>query len=174
MGRHARPLASLAPRADRRAARGPDCRGRGGARLRRRRFLVADASGLRPKEEAQAQEEPQARGRGSGADAGPGPGPIPSGQASSGPALNNQGYSLIQAGKYTEAVPILQKAVQSFPAGTSDINYQYALFNLGHALRLAGRPAEAVPVLEQRLQYPDQRDKVKAELKAARKAAGQG
>src|SRR4051794_39115834 len=101
--------------------------------------------------------------------------PQPSaGGSAGGAALNTQGYGLIQAGKYAEAVPILQKAVRSFPAGTSDINYQYALFNLGHALRMAGRPGEAVPILEQRLQYPDQRDKVKAELKAARKAAGKG
>jgi serine/threonine protein kinase len=102
------------------------------------------------------------------------PQPSAGGGAGGGAALNTQGYGLIQAGKYAEAVPILQKAVRSFPAGTSDINYQYALFNLGHALRMAGRPAEAVPILEQRLQYPDQRDKVKAELKAARKAAGKG
>ena len=98
--------------------------------------------------------------------------PAPSGTTgTSGAALNNQGFSLIQQGRYAEAVPILQKAVQAFPAGTSDINYQYALYNLGHALRLAGRPAEAIPVLEQRLKYPDQQDTVKAELQAAKKAA---
>src|SRR5205823_9926320 len=98
--------------------------------------------------------------------------PQPSGnQAASGPALNDQGYQLSLQGKYAEAVPILQRAVRAFPPGTSDIRYQYALFNLGHALRLAGRPAEAVPVLEQRLENPNQRDKVKAELKAARKEA---
>src|SRR4051794_16744877 len=126
----------------------------------------------KPKKKAQAAPAPA-----------PAPTPTPTqpstpqpsaGGGAGGAALNTQGYGLIQAGKYAEAVPVLQKAVRSFPAGTSDINYQYALFNLGHALRMAGRPAEAVPILEQRLQYPDQRDKVKAELKAARKAAGKG
>jgi serine/threonine-protein kinase len=102
------------------------------------------------------------------------PSPTPSSgtSATSGSALNDQGYSLIQQGRYAEAVPILEKAVHAFPAGTSDVNYQYALFNLGHALRLAGRPAEAIPVLEQRLAYPNQRATVQAELDAARRAAG--
>jgi serine/threonine-protein kinase len=90
-----------------------------------------------------------------------------------GPALNDQGYKLTVAGKYTEAVPVLQKAVRAFPPGTTDLNYQFALFNLGHALRLAGRPAEAIPVLEQRLKNPNQRPTVQAELDAARRAAGQ-
>jgi serine/threonine-protein kinase len=98
----------------------------------------------------------------------PTPAPAPS-TGTSGKALNDQGFSLIRQGRYAEAVPILQRAVHAFPPGTSDITYQYALYNLGHALRLAGRPAEAVPILEQRMNFPDQRDKVKAELKAARK-----
>jgi eukaryotic-like serine/threonine-protein kinase len=102
------------------------------------------------------------------------PSPVPSTSATgtSGKALNDQGYSLIQQGRYSEAVPILERAVHAFPSGTSDINYQYALFNLGHALRLAGRPAEAIAILEQRLRYPDQRAQVQAELDAARRQAG--
>src|SRR4051794_14845170 len=58
------------------------------------------------------------------------PSPAPSGSATgtNGTALNNQGYALIQQGKYAEAVPILERAVHAFPPGTSDINYQYALF----------------------------------------------
>ena len=100
--------------------------------------------------------------------------PQPSGNdPATGAALNDEGHRLIVAGKYPEAVPVLQKAVHAFPPGTSDINYQYALFNLGHARRLAGRPAEAIPVLEQRLKNPDQRATVQAELDAARAAAGQ-
>jgi serine/threonine-protein kinase len=100
--------------------------------------------------------------------------PQPTGNdAASGAALNDQGYKLTLAGKYNEAVPVLQRAVRAFPPGTTDINYQFALFNLGHALRLAGRPAEAIPVLEQRLKNPNQRATVQAELDAARQAAGQ-
>jgi serine/threonine-protein kinase len=102
----------------------------------------------------------------------PSPAPSTSAPGTSGKALNDQGYSLIQQGRYREAVPILERAVHAFAPGTTDINYQYALFNLGHALRLAGRPAEAIPILEQRLRFPDQRAKVQAELDAARSAAG--
>ena len=66
---------------------------------------------------------------------------------------------------------MLRRAVASFPQGTTDINYAYALFNLGHALRLDGRPAEAIPILERRLQIPDQTDTVQRELDAARAEA---
>jgi eukaryotic-like serine/threonine-protein kinase len=67
---------------------------------------------------------------------------------------------------------VLQRAVDSFPPGTSDLNYAYALFNLGRSLRLAGRPDEAIPILEQRLQIPNQRGTVAKELELARQEAG--
>jgi serine/threonine protein kinase len=101
--------------------------------------------------------------------------PQPSGSsAATGASLNDQGYRLSQAGQYTQAIPVLERAVRSFPAGSTDVNYAYALFNLGHALRMAGRPADAVPVLEERLKNPNQGGTVQAELDAARQAAGQG
>jgi eukaryotic-like serine/threonine-protein kinase len=88
-----------------------------------------------------------------------------------GSALNEEGFGLIQAGRYEEAVPVLEEAVGAFPAGTGDLNYAYALFNLGNALRLSGRPEEAIPVLERRLEIPNQTDVVNRELAAARSAA---
>jgi serine/threonine-protein kinase len=78
---------------------------------------------------------------------------------------------LINQGRYDEAIPLLQRAVDGLD-GSGDITYGYALFNLGHALRLAGRPEEAIPVLEQRLQIPNQRGEVQRELDAAYAAAG--
>jgi hypothetical protein len=100
--------------------------------------------------------------------------PEPSGGSSeSGAALNEQGYALVQAGEYEAAVPVLEEAVASFPEGSEDLNYAYALFNLGHALRLSGRPEEAVPVLEQRLQIPNQTSTVESELEEARAEAGE-
>jgi eukaryotic-like serine/threonine-protein kinase len=93
---------------------------------------------------------------------------------SSGAELNDQGYDLIQAGRYDEAVPVLQRAVAAFPEGTSDVNYAYALYNLGHALRLVGRPEEAIPILEQRLQIPNQVATVGQELAVARAEAKGG
>lgn len=101
---------------------------------------------------------------------------VPSTSASdpgtAGAQLNEEGYSLIQQGRYAEAVPVLRRAVASFPQGTTDLNFAYALFNLGHALRMAGHPEEAIPILEQRLEIPDQTQTVQTELEAARAAAG--
>jgi hypothetical protein len=51
------------------------------------------------------------------------------------------------------------------------VGYAYALFNLGRALNRSGRAADAVPVLEERLRFPNQRGTVRAELRAARRAA---
>jgi tetratricopeptide (TPR) repeat protein len=89
----------------------------------------------------------------------------------SGAELNNQGYSLIQQGRYDEAIPVLQRAVSSLE-GSGGLTYAYALFNLGQALRLAGSPEEAIPYLEQRLQIPNQTDVVQQELDLARAEAG--
>ena len=88
-----------------------------------------------------------------------------------GAALNEQGYALIQAGEYDAAVPVLEEAVASFPEGTEDLDYAYALFNLGDALRLSGRPEEAIPVLERRLEIPNQTATVERELEARPKPA---
>jgi tetratricopeptide (TPR) repeat protein len=74
-------------------------------------------------------------------------------------------------GEYDQAIPILQQAVDSFPPGTSDLNYAYALFNLGKSLRLAGRPDDAIPILEQRLEIPNQTETVQRELDLARQEA---
>lgn len=96
-------------------------------------------------------------------------------QRSASPAdLNDQGFALMNAGRYQEAIPVLQQAVAGFPQGSSDLTLAYALFNLGRSLRLAGRPDEAIPVLERRLGFKNQRGVVKKELKAARRAADGG
>ena len=120
-----------------------------------------------PEEPAPAPEQEQPVDDGGGGGGG-------TAGSSSGAALNEQGFALMGQGRYDEAVPILQRAVDSYPAGTSDLNYAYALFNLGKSLRLAGRPDEAIPVLEQRLAIPNQTGTVQAELDLARKAAGGG
>jgi ABC-type lipoprotein release transport system permease subunit len=79
---------------------------------------------------------------------------------------------MIQAGQPEAAVPVLEEAVGSFPAGSEELDYAYALFNLGNALRLSGRPEDAVPVLEARLRIPNQTGTVSEELEAARSEAG--
>jgi eukaryotic-like serine/threonine-protein kinase len=99
----------------------------------------------------------------------------PSTQAPAGasPAsLNDQGYALMNSGRYDDAIPLLQRAVAAFPADSTDLTLAYALYNLGRSLRLAGRPSEAVPYLERRLRFANQRGVVRRELAAARAAAG--
>jgi serine/threonine-protein kinase len=94
-------------------------------------------------------------------------------ESSTSPAqLNDEGFGLMNAGRYDEAIPVLQKSVAGFPEGSSDLTLAYALYNLGRSLRLAGRPDEAIPVLERRLEFKNQRGVVKKELAAARREAG--
>lgn len=105
----------------------------------------------------------------------PPPAQVPAAEGSDpalGASLNEEGFSLIQSGEYEAAVPVLEKAVAAFPAGTEDLNYAYALFNLGNALRLSGRPEDAIAVLERRLEIPNQTGTVEEELAAARAEAG--
>jgi len=88
-------------------------------------------------------------------------------------SLNQEGFELIQAGSYEEAIPLLEEAIRAFPPGTEELDYAYALFNLGNALRLSGRAEEAIPVLERRLEIPNQTGTVREELAAAETEAGQ-
>ncbi|HEU5252705.1 MAG TPA: protein kinase [Solirubrobacterales bacterium] len=117
-----------------------------------------------PEPEATSEPEPEATSE-----------PEPASEATDpalGASLNDQGFELIEAGEYEAAVPVLEEAVGSFPEGSEDLSYAYALFNLGNALRLSGRPEEAIPVLEKRLEIPNQTGTVEAELEAARADAG--
>ena len=91
-----------------------------------------------------------------------------------GTALNEQGYALMQQGDYAGAVPVLRKAVASWPGDSTDLNYAYALYNLGASLNRSGSAAEAIPYLEKRLNWSNQRGIVKQELKDAQRNAGQG
>jgi tetratricopeptide (TPR) repeat protein len=88
-------------------------------------------------------------------------------------SLNDQGYALMNQGRYGEAIPLLQQAVTQC-GDSHDTVCAYALYNLGHSLRQAGRPAEAIPVLERRLAYGNQTGVVQAELDAARREAAGG
>jgi eukaryotic-like serine/threonine-protein kinase len=90
------------------------------------------------------------------------------GGASQGVALHLQAHNLINQGQYEQAIPLERKAVELL-APSGRIEYWYALYDLGHALRLAGHPDQAIPILEKRLQNPNQRDVVQAELAQAKK-----
>lgn len=99
------------------------------------------------------------------------PAPSSDTDEAAGASLNEEGKALIDSGQPEEAIPVLEQSVSSFPEGTEDINYAYALYNLGNAYRLAGRPEEAIPVLKERLKIPDQTEAVQAELNRAKAAA---
>jgi len=82
--------------------------------------------------------------------------------------LNHAGYQLMQKGRYEEAIPLLNRSLQSFPTDARrNLTYAYALFNLGRSLRLVGRPDLAIPILKERLKYTDQREVVVRELALA-------
>ena len=95
--------------------------------------------------------------------------------------LEAQGHSLLEAGRYGYAVPVLKRAVLATgetlgaclePANTTCLTYAYALYDLGRAERLSGEPQAAVPILERRLQIDNQRSTVGAELQLARQGIG--
>jgi serine/threonine-protein kinase len=86
-------------------------------------------------------------------------------------ALENQGHALMVAGSYQQAIPVLEHAVTTAPAGS--LTYAYALFDLGHSLRLAGDPRQAVQVLWRRMQIPNQTGVVRSELQLALQELGQ-
>jgi len=91
--------------------------------------------------------------------------------------LEAQGHTLLDSGRYGDAVAVLKRAVLATgetlggclePANTTCLTYAYALYDLGRAERLNGEPRAAVPVLERRLQIDNQRSTVGEELQLAR------
>jgi hypothetical protein len=94
--------------------------------------------------------------------------------------LEGQGHSLLNAGRYAGAIPVLRRALAATgeqtnaclePISNTCLTYAYALYDLGRALRLSGDSAAAVPILEARLQIDNQRPTVAAELQLARERA---
>jgi len=115
-----------------------------------------------------AQERPRSQPREEPAAAAPASGS----EGESAAALNDRGFALMNQGRYDEAIPPLQQAVERCGDSRETV-CAYALYNLGRSLRLAGRPDEAIPILERRLTYDNQTEVVQAELDAARRDAGQ-
>jgi len=78
------------------------------------------------------------------------PPPAPPSQAASGEPhhLNDHGYSLMQDGKWSAALPLLRGAVRGLAGvGPSDPYEGYANYNLGYTLNQLGRCSEALPYL---------------------------
>jgi serine/threonine-protein kinase len=123
------------------------------------------------------KQQPPAASQSAGTGTAPAAAAPPSGTAANDVAgarqMHNQAFALANQGNYDEAIRLEQQAIPVLE-GCNCMDYWYALYNLGHALRLAGHPAEAIPILEKRLQNPNQRGTVEAELAKARAEAGQG
>ncbi len=90
--------------------------------------------------------------------------------------LDTQGHDLLEAGRYGDAIAVLQRTLMATgervqdclqPASETCLTYAYALYDLGSALRLDGHPAAAVPVLRRRLEIDNQRATVQAQLELA-------
>jgi eukaryotic-like serine/threonine-protein kinase len=80
----------------------------------------------------------------------PPPPPPPSGSAS-GRALTDQATTLMKQGRYEEALPIAQRALQQL-AGTGQTYEGYANYNVGRSLVELDRCDEALPYLDRREQ----------------------
>jgi tetratricopeptide (TPR) repeat protein len=89
-------------------------------------------------------------------------------------ALNEQGFALIGEGRYDEAVPVLEQAVESLRDSGDEATYNYALYNLATAYLGVDRPEDAIPLLQERMNFDDgQLSEVQATLDEAYAAAGQ-
>jgi tetratricopeptide (TPR) repeat protein len=64
-------------------------------------------------------------------------------------ALNDRGYELMNQGRYAEALPLLEEAVDRLRgAGPGDPYEAWANYNLAYTLIHLGRCSEAVPLLD--------------------------
>jgi tetratricopeptide (TPR) repeat protein len=107
----------------------------------------------------------------------PAPAPTSPPETSPDPAaaapLNNRGFALMQARRYEEALPDLQRAYELCQGSTQMDPCGYATFNYGASLRRSGNAAAAIPILEERLERfgDNQYNEVAEELEAARSQA---
>jgi serine/threonine protein kinase len=102
------------------------------------------------------------------APAPPPPPPPPPALSSDGHSLNDRGYTLMQQGDYSGALPLFQQAVQTLRGtGPGDLYEGYANYNLGYTLYRLGRCSEAVTYLERAQQLEPDRHEPRQVLKKA-------
>src|SRR5204863_3998391 len=97
----------------------------------------------------------------------PPPPPAPASSSLSGSALNEAGFTKMQAGDYTGALPLLQQAVTKL-SGVGFPNEAYANYNLGYTLLQLGRCDAALPYLEQAKRLEPERREPKDALARAK------
>jgi len=91
--------------------------------------------------------------------------------AQSGAGLNDQGYALMQSGRYTDALPLLQQSVASLQGTySSGFRYEaYANYNLGYTLLQLGRCNDALPYLNRSEQLQGYRSEIADATAAAQR-----
>jgi eukaryotic-like serine/threonine-protein kinase len=100
----------------------------------------------------------------------PPPPPPPAASSADGHTLNNNGYALQRQGNYSDALPLLQQAVQKLAgAGPSDPYEGYANYNLGYTLYKLGRCDEAVGYLKRAERLEPDRSEPRAVRKQAQR-----
>jgi serine/threonine protein kinase len=97
----------------------------------------------------------------------PPPPPAAASSSLSGSALNDAGYTKMQAGDYAGALPLLQQAVARL-SGVGYPNEAYANYNLGYTLLQLGRCSDAIPYLQRAGKLEPQRHEPKDALKRAK------
>jgi len=95
------------------------------------------------------------------------PPPAAASSSLSGSALNDAGYTKMQAGDYAGALPLLQQAVAKL-SGVGYPNEAYANYNLGYTLLQLGRCSDAIPYLQRAGKLEPQRHEPKDALKRAK------
>ena len=89
-----------------------------------------------------------------------------------GHSLNDQGYNLMRAHQYEQAVPILQRAVAALHGtGPSDPYEAYANYNLGYSLLQLGRCGDAIPYLKRADKLEPWRSEPRDAVKRAQKCS---
>ena len=86
--------------------------------------------------------------------------------------LNDRAWALMQQGRYSEALPMLEQAVPALRgAGPSDLAEGYANYNLGYTLYKLDRCDEAKPYLDRAKKLEPYRTEVDAALEAVKQCA---
>ena len=94
--------------------------------------------------------------------------PPPTGSPSE---LNDQGFALMQAGRYDEALPLLEQAVAGL-AGTGELAEAYASYNLALTRRALGQCEAVVELLDRSEQVQGQRKEITRLRKETERSCG--
>jgi eukaryotic-like serine/threonine-protein kinase len=85
--------------------------------------------------------------------------------------LNDQGFELMQAGSYTEALPLLEQAVAGL-SGTGELAEAYASYNLAFTRRALGQCDGVIELLDRSEQIQGKRKEISRLRKESERSCG--